>query len=192
MKIRNVIMSIIIILLIVGNTTISYGSGAQASNPNTVLGNGGATTPYAPGQQQIQANEEAASQETDDDDADDDIDEVKGTGTVTKQDTGKHTAGEIVDEGKSFIEIGKQEESVIKGENLQSMSSMIYNILLVVGIIIAVVIGIVLGIKWVTGGIEGQVDVKNMLIPYIVGCVIIFGAFTIWKVVLMTLSGLEK
>ena len=137
MKKSNIIMSIIIILLIITNSTISYG------------------------------------------------------GTVTKQGTGTHTAGEIVDEAQSFIDVGKGGSTPISGDSLQEMSNMIYNILLVVGIIIAIVIAIVLGIKWVSGGIEGQVDVKNAVIPYIVGCVIIFGAFTIWKLVLIALSGLE-
>ena len=39
-----------------------------------------------------------------------------------------------------------------------------------------------------TSGIEEKAEVKAMLVPYIVGCVILFGAFTIWKVVLTILQ----
>ena len=32
------------------------------------------------------------------------------------------------------------------------------------------------------GSIEQQVKAKEMLMPYAVGCVVIFGAFGIWKI----------
>ena len=31
---------------------------------------------------------------------------------------------------------------------------------------------------------EGQAKVKEMLIPFIIGCVIVFGGFGIWKIAL--------
>ena len=34
------------------------------------------------------------------------------------------------------------------------------------------------------GGTEGQAKVKEMIIPFVVGCVIVFGAFGIWKIAL--------
>lgn len=48
----------------------------------------------------------------------------------------------------------------------------------------AVIIGVVLGIQFITSGASGQAKVKEKLIPYGVGCVVAFGAFGIWKVVL--------
>lgn len=99
-----------------------------------------------------------------------------------------HTLGEIVSEGDSFISKGENTSSTIKQGNLENMSDILYNILLTAGIIIAFAVGGILGIKFMTGGIEGQADVKNMLVPYIVGCVIVFGAFGIWKIVLTILQ----
>ena len=99
-----------------------------------------------------------------------------------------HTAGEIIEEANSFIEEGESSESGISEENLQKLSSTIYNILLVVGISLAVVIAAVLGLKFITGGVEAQVEVKKALIPYIAGCIVIFGAFIIWKVVVQILN----
>lgn len=63
------------------------------------------------------------------------------------------------------------------------MSNTIYSILLAIGIVIAVIVGLLLGMKFITGGIEEKAEVKAMLVPYIVGCVVLFGAFTIWKIV---------
>ena len=57
------------------------------------------------------------------------------------------------------------------------------------GLILAIIIGMVLGIQFMIGSIEQKAKVKDSLVPYIVGCVVIFGAFGIWKLVLTILEG---
>lgn len=104
----------------------------------------------------------------------------------------KETIEEIISGAETFIATGsyfKDEEkaSTIKFESMQLVSDTIYNVLLVIGIIAAFIVGGILGIKFMTGGIEGQVEVKQALVPYIVGCAVVFGAFTIWKIVLTIL-----
>ena len=96
-----------------------------------------------------------------------------------------HTAGEVIGEGDSFIDIGQCQGQVIQKDNLQDMSNSLYNILFVVGIIVAVAVGGILGIKFMLGSVETQADVKTMLVPYISGCIVVFGAFIIWKIVLL-------
>lgn len=54
---------------------------------------------------------------------------------------------------------------------------------LVAGIIIAVLVGAVLGIKIMVASVEEQAKIKELMVPYIVGCIVIFSAFTIWKIV---------
>lgn len=76
----------------------------------------------------------------------------------------------------------------IKEDDLKNVSNTVYNILLLLGIVIAVIYGMILGMKFMTGGIEEQAKVKESIIPYIVGCAVVFGAFTIWKVVLEVLK----
>lgn len=71
---------------------------------------------------------------------------------------------------------------------IKEMSDMIYNILLILGIVIAVIVGMVIGMKFMTGGAEEKAKVKEMLVPYIAGCIVIFGAFTIWKIVVTILQ----
>ncbi len=60
----------------------------------------------------------------------------------------------------------------------------IYNIFFACGMVIAVGCGVVLGIKFITSSVEGQAKVKELLLPYCIGCLIIFGAFGIWKIVI--------
>ena len=110
--------------------------------------------------------------------------------TKTERDGG-HTADEIIEEGKNFIDTGKEKaDDKIKQDNLQKMSNTLYNILLVTGILIALIVGMILGIKFIMGGIEEKAEIKTMIIPYIVGCVVVFGAFTIWKIVVDILQSM--
>ena len=68
-------------------------------------------------------------------------------------------------------------------KELKELSDTIYNVLLIIGTVIAVIIGAILGIQFITGSVEQKAKVKDSLIPFIIGCVIIFGAFGIWKIV---------
>lgn len=101
-----------------------------------------------------------------------------------------HTAGEIVREAGGFISKGANGSELISTDNLKKMSDTIYNILLVVGIILAIIIGLVLGMKFITEGAEGKAEVQKALIAYVIGCVVIFGAFAIWKFVVTVLKGM--
>lgn len=100
-----------------------------------------------------------------------------------------HTTGEIIDGAGQFVKIGESNaDSKLTTGELQNLSNTLYNILLVVGIIIAIVVGLVMGIKFIMGGIEEKAEIKAMVIPYIIGCVVIFGAFAIWQIVVNLLQ----
>lgn len=92
----------------------------------------------------------------------------------------------IIESADKFLTVGKQDE--IDEDSLNKVSNTVYNILLAVAIALAVIIGIVLGIKFMTSGAEGQAKIKEALIPYIVGCLIAFSAFGIWKVIIIILN----
>lgn len=47
-----------------------------------------------------------------------------------------------------------------------------------------------MGINFVMGGIEEKSEIKAMLIPYIIGCIVVFGAFAIWKAVVDILQSM--
>ena len=113
------------------------------------------------------------------------------TKPIYASDTKRHTAGEIISEGKGFIEkLQNDAENKIGSDDLKNMSDTIYNILLVAGIIIAIIVGLIMGIKFIIGGIEEKAEIKAMLIPYIIGCVVVFGAFAIWKAVVDILQSM--
>lgn len=88
-----------------------------------------------------------------------------------------------------FIQSGVDDDSpAISEDNLQGMSDMLYNSLLVIATIIAVIVGLVIAIQFMTGSVGERAKIKETLIPYIAGCIVIFGAFGIWKLVVNILS----
>ena len=96
------------------------------------------------------------------------------------------TISNIIQGADGFITNGSSTD-VIATDKLKSASDIIYNILLILGTIIAVIVGVVLGIQFIMGSVEQKAKVKDSLIPFIVGCVVIFGAFEIWKLVITIL-----
>ena len=94
----------------------------------------------------------------------------------------------IIDSADSFINSG--DDNKVSEKSMENLSDSIYSILLIVGVIVAVIVGAILGIKFMTGSVEQQADVKKLLVPYIVGCVVVFGAFGIWKIAVTIIASI--
>lgn len=101
-----------------------------------------------------------------------------------------YAIGEFFTSGDEFIK--KAETNNPISNNLQDMSGTIYNVLLAIGVVVALIVGMMIGIKFMTGSIEEKAKIKETLIPYIAGCVVIFGAFGIWKLVVTILRNLPS
>lgn len=97
---------------------------------------------------------------------------------------------DIMNRAEDFVNNGENGGNVINNDALKEGSNTLYNVLLVIGIAVAFIWGIVLGIQFVTGSLGEKADVKKNLIVYIIGCIIIFGAFGIWKLLLQLLQPL--
>ena len=96
------------------------------------------------------------------------------------------TVDDVISGADNFIEKGNK-SSIDIGE-LKSTKDFLYNALLASGIIIAVITGMILGIQYMVGSVEARADLKKALVGYVVSCVVIFGAFGIWKLVVNILS----
>ena len=97
---------------------------------------------------------------------------------------------DMINDAKRFISQGKIKYANDDDNNLQNVSNTVYNILLVVGTSLAVIMGAVLGIKLMVSGVEQKAEVKKLLVPYVVGCIVIFGGFGIWKLAITILQGI--
>ena len=96
------------------------------------------------------------------------------------------TISNIIQGADGFITNGSSSD-MIAGDKIKNLSDIIYNVLLILGTVIAVIVGSVLGIQFITGSVEQKAKVKDSLIPFVIGSVVIFGAFGIWKLVITIL-----
>ena len=111
-----------------------------------------------------------------------------GGGGQTSSSNGKEQEqktnwGDIFGIGNNFIKQGSDTQNTIDEEQLRTDASSIFKILLTIGIVLSVIIGGILGIKFMLASAEDKAQIKEMLIPYVVGCVVIYGAVTIWMIV---------
>lgn len=102
---------------------------------------------------------------------------------------GDRTVGGIFSGAQQFIDDANPNDGkVIQEDDMIEMSNMLYNALLVVAIVILVIIGFIIGIKIMTDSAAEKAKTKETLIPYIAGCIVVFGAFGIWKLIVNLLS----
>lgn len=93
---------------------------------------------------------------------------------------------DVIEGAKGFLKTG--EDVVFDSTKLYYTSNFIYMLLLAIAIVIAVVIGMIIGIQFMVAGVEEKAKVKETLLPYVVGCIVVFGAFGIWKLVVTILG----
>lgn len=106
---------------------------------------------------------------------------------------GNSEMDDIILSGINFVSAGRDDKhNYVNQENLKSASDSIYHTFFIVGFILTTIIGVVLGIQFIVSGVEGQVKVKEALIPYVIGCVVIFGAFGIWKISISIFKGIDE
>ncbi len=101
-----------------------------------------------------------------------------------KKDTPTTVDG-VIEGAQSFLEKGT---GTVKEASLKSTSNFIYNILLGIAMVIAVIVGMIIGIQFMVTSVEEKAKVKEALVPYVVGCIVVFGAFGIWKLAMNILS----
>lgn len=101
----------------------------------------------------------------------------------------------IISQGSSFINKGKKGETkdgkkieTIDGKVFKAGVGNVYNVLLIIGIVASVIISGIMGIRIMIGSAEEKAEIKEQMIPYIIGCAVMFGALGIWKMA-MAIAG---
>lgn len=92
------------------------------------------------------------------------------------------------DDADNFLKSAGSGITVDKNQ-LTSASDEIYNTLTSIGMIVAVIVGMILGITYMMTGAVDKAKVKESIMPYLLGCIVIFGAFGIWKLVINVMNG---
>lgn len=101
-----------------------------------------------------------------------------------------HSYADTIDDtfkgADDFVSTGKYYN--MDTSKLNNTSRFLYNTLLAIGLVVSVVVGLLLGIRYMTSAANEKAEVKELFIPYIISCCVIFGAFTIWKLVINVLK----
>lgn len=96
-----------------------------------------------------------------------------------------YALGDFLSSGKGFLEAGNSRlDETIDEYKLKQTSDTVYNTLLAIGVIVAVAVAMILGIQFMIASADEKAKVKEAIMPFIVGCVVVFGSFTIWKLVI--------
>lgn len=100
----------------------------------------------------------------------------------------------IISSTNSFA--GGLDPSLLKGTdtgiNLDFIRNDITGLIRTIGTFIAVGALMVIGIRYMTGSIEEKANYKKSMMPYVIGCVILFGAANIAPQIIETFQGLGE
>lgn len=97
---------------------------------------------------------------------------------------------DIFSDARKFVNRGRSNQNDFDIASFKINIDTIYTILLTVGIALTVIIGGILGIKFMMASAEDKAKIKEAMIPYVIGCIVIYGAFFIWKTVIIVLGDL--
>ena len=99
----------------------------------------------------------------------------------TAERQGESGLDQIIEDADSMVE---DDDVKYDRNKLKEFTRTLYNIIFALGIVASIAMGGILGSKIMLGGLEAKAQAKSLLIPYTVGCVVIFGGFGIWKLII--------
>lgn len=89
---------------------------------------------------------------------------------------------DVMNNGNSFLNAGSGSSTMIDQNDLKSLSNFISGVLLTIAIGVTVITGAIMGLNFITQSIEEKAKVKESMVPWVIGIIVSFGAFTIWEV----------
>ena len=92
-----------------------------------------------------------------------------------------YSISNIFSDAQDFADSGNAVGTMIDTSALKNTSSFLYKLFYAIGMIVAVAIGIVLGIQFMVASAEDKAKVKEALVAYVIGCIVLFGAYRIWN-----------
>lgn len=97
--------------------------------------------------------------------------------------------------GDDFIKKGYQADdnsiTTISDEDLRNNASAMFKVFVAIGTVLTVIVGVILGISFMMASAEDKAQIKEKMVPYVVGCFVIYGAIGIWFAVVQILGRLN-
>ena len=98
------------------------------------------------------------------------------------------TIDDVIEDADNFINNSDPKLGGISLTSIQAFSQRYYTIFFEIGVIVTVIVGLILGIKFIVSSTDQRAEVKKLLLPYVAGCIIIYGSFGIWKLVVTIIT----
>ena len=108
--------------------------------------------------------------------------------TLADKNKNKGDLDEIISYGDDFTNKNTGLDDPISQDDIKDISNKVFSIVSELAVGIAVLIGLILGIKLMVAGVDEKAEAKKMMWIYLVGCVVAFGAFGIWQIVVEILE----
>lgn len=93
------------------------------------------------------------------------------------------TLDDMISGAKDFLVQGDSNAGGTDYSGFNESLTVIFNTFLTIGTIVATIVIAIMGILFMTAASEDKAKIKESLMPFIIGCIVMFGAFTIWKIV---------
>ena len=93
----------------------------------------------------------------------------------------------VLSAGKDFINEGNSGTGITltdKESKIKEISNTVSSILLTIAFGVTLVSGIIMGINFIMQSVEEKAKIKESMMPWIIGIIISFGAYGIWKLVM--------
>lgn len=97
---------------------------------------------------------------------------------------------DLVTSAKDFENEGNQGGGIAEKEPaLQSLSNSVSNILLTIALGVTVISAAVMGINFAIQSVEDKAKIKESMVPWMIGILVSFGAYGIWKITMSVFYG---
>ena len=113
--------------------------------------------------------------------------------TVNTSGTDKDGLDDMIKDAEDFEKREIEDKNLVLVDDpvkLSDFSSSLYTILVVAGTAVTVIIGVVLGVKYMVGSVDEKAEYKKMLLPYLAGCIAIYGSLGIWQLAIKILGNI--
>ena len=98
---------------------------------------------------------------------------------------------DIIGGSQNFITQGDEASNGTDYTEFNNVLVVVFNTFLTIGTVFAAITLAIMGIMFMMSPLEEKAKIKESLTPFVIGCFVMFGAFTIWKVVINIASLVE-
>lgn len=92
------------------------------------------------------------------------------------------TLDEIMTNADSFLTLDNDSVVTPSEDGIKKMSNTVSNVLLTIAVGVTLISGVIMAMQFAFQSVENKAQIKESMIPWVIGILISFGAFGIWRI----------